>query len=278
MREPCVRVVSEEAVSREAVPAPPSGERFHLSLNGTGVSLRTLPARSWMELLERMLAAVEGLAAAQGASGRGRFALVGLEAASVDATIVALDAEAGPCLRSTTMEMAAGRAHRLPASGREAAEAVARFSEQYGGQVVVDDLSRQERIAVLDAGVRPHPCTYKELAIIYGRPFRVGGKQGAATIHVEAEPGGTTIVCDASRDQIRKVAGRLWERVGLRGVATRNIENHEVERFVVDEILAYAPLEPWRAFEELRQAAGPDTWGDDPVAAIARFRRGEGSE
>ena len=261
-----------------ATPPPPPTERFHVSLNGTGVDLRTLPARGWMELLQRMLAAVESVAAAQGASGRGRFALVSLEAASVDATIVALDAEAGPCLRSTTMEMAAGRAHRLPASGREAAEAVARFAEQYGGQVVVDDLARQERIAVLDVGVRPRPRTYKELAIIYGRPFRVGGKLDAATIHVEAEPGGTTVVCEASRDQIRKVAGRLWERIGLRGVATRNIENHEVERFVVDEIVPYEPVEPWRAFEELRQAAGPDTWGHDPVAAIIRFRRGEGPE
>ena len=41
---------------------------------------------------------------------------------------------------------------------------------------------------------------------------------------------------------------------------------------------AAVAVEPWRAFEELRQAAGPDTWGDDPVAAIARFRRGNGPE
>jgi hypothetical protein len=204
--------------------------------------------------------------------------MVGLEERSVDAIIVPLDREAGPCLRFATVEIAAGRAHRLPPSGREAAEALARFSEQYEGHVIVTDLSHQERIAVLDASVRPRPRTYKELATIYGRPFRVGGKQDAATIHVEADPGGMTIVCEASRDQIRKVAGRLWERVGLRGVATRNIHTHEVERFVVDEILAYEPLEPWRAFEELRQAAGPDLWGNDPVAAIARFRRGEGAQ
>lgn len=32
-----------------------------------------------------------------------------------------------------------------------------------------------------------------------------------------------------------------------------------------------------RAFEALRHAAGPDTWGEDPVAAIIRFRRGDGA-
>ncbi len=37
--------------------------------------------------------------------------------------------------------------------------------------------------------------------------------------------------------------------------------------------LAAAP--PAKAFAELREAAGPDAWGDDPVAAIQRFREAQ---
>jgi hypothetical protein len=275
--EAYVPVRGEEAVSMDVPPAPPE-ERFKLSLSGNGVDLWKLPAREWLDLLKQILAGVESVAAARGAADQGRFALVGLEAASVDAVLVPLDAEAGPCLRSMTIEMAAGRAHRLPPKVRQAAEAVAHFSEQCEGRVIIEDMSRQERIAVLDAGVRPRTRIFKELTVIYGRPFRVGGKSDPGTIYVETEPGPITIVCQASRAQIRKVAGRLWEPIGLRGVATRVVDTNEVKRFVVDEILPYEPIEPWRALEELRRAAGPDLWGNDPVAAIARFRRGEAAE
>ena len=82
------------------------------------------------------------------------------------------------------------------------------------------------------------------------------------------------MVCTTSRALALKVGSRLWEQIGLRGVATRNIDTQETERFAVDEILPYAPVSPVEAFEELRQAAGPDAWGEDPVTAIQEFRRG----
>ena len=69
--------------------------------------------------------------------------------------------------------------------------------------------------------------------------------------------------------------GRSWSRRRTLAMGGRSIPPAATDHSAV---LPEYPLATgyWsRAFEELRQAAGPDRWGDDPVAAIIRFRRGE---
>ena len=71
---------------------------------------------------------------------------------------------------------------------------------------------------------------------------------------------------------------RSWSRRLLSAMRRRGISPAAAHNSAV---LPEDPLATgyWsRAFEELRQAAGPDRWGDDPVAAIIRFRRGESPE
>ena len=250
------------------------GETFLLAMRGTGVSLSGLPAREWMDVLDRLLAAIEASASWHGQGGQGRFAVTALREGSVEPVIAALDAYAGPRLRGFVAEMKAGEEHRFLGRERDAAEAIARFAEKYRGELAVIDASNNEPLAILGAEVRPHHREYKELAVVYGKAFRVGGKMDEATIHVEMEPSGATLVCNASREVTRRAAQRLWEPIALRGLATWNVDTREMERFIVDDIVPYDPVAPAKAFAELRCAAGPDSWGDDPVAAIVEFRRG----
>ena len=166
-------------------PTEGQGERFRLSMRGTGVSLSKLPAREWMEVLDSLLAGVEAEAATQGAKSKGRFAITGLHEGSVEPILAALDEEASPGLRSLVKKIQAGRADILEPSAREAAETLARFAERYEGELAIFDFSSATPLAILDARVRPRVRTYKELAVVYGWPFRVGGKQEveAATVN-----------------------------------------------------------------------------------------------
>ena len=103
------------------------GETFLLAMRGTGVSLSGLPAREWMDVLDRLLAAIEASASWHGQGGQGRFAVTALREGSVEPVIAALDAYAGPRLRGFVAEMKAGEEHRFLGRERDAAEAIARF-------------------------------------------------------------------------------------------------------------------------------------------------------
>lgn len=94
--------------------------------------------------------------------------------------------------------------------------------------------------------------TINEFTTVYGKLIQVGGKR-EMNIHLESIFTGKKIICNIRTiEQARELGSRIYEVVGLRGIATVSITNKEIEEFEVTEILPYRESEIENNLAELR--------------------------
>lgn len=94
--------------------------------------------------------------------------------------------------------------------------------------------------------------TIIEFMTVYGKLIQVGGKKDM-NIHIESLFTGKKIICDIETiAQARELGSRIYEIVGLRGIATVSIANNDIEGFKVTEILPYRESEVEKNLAELR--------------------------
>lgn len=111
---------------------------------------------------------------------------------------------------------------------------------------------------------QPEPIKTSGSTTLYGVLERVGGVEPKAALRTSS--GLVSITLD--RDFARKLAPRLYERIGLSGMAIWNVDTWQILDFRPTEILDYRPGTIAQAFEELRNA-GPRAWSKEYLESIS---------
>ncbi len=109
-------------------------------------------------------------------------------------------------------------------------------------------------------------------SIIFGTLERIWGKKPKASVRFPDE---SAMSCTLSRDLAKSLGSKLYERVGLSGHATWNVENLSLESFHIQNLTSYKNGSIKEAFRELAEVTG-DSWADiDDVKGYIRSLREE---
>ena len=108
---------------------------------------------------------------------------------------------------------------------------------------------------------------------IYGTIIRVGGKDPTVTIEYE---NGFQITCNVSKEIAKQLASRLYDYVGLRGIAKWVGHDLSLDSFKVLELMQFEESSVSNSFKELSKVIGK-YYSDieDPNEYINIIRRGE---
>lgn len=171
-----------------------------------------------------------------------------------------------------TDSIRSGTVTKLPEPARKTVEYLASFSAKRETPIELAPDTHAPPTAVIT------PETEFDLRVpvvrgetdIYGVVLRVGGKEPAVRLALDT---GEEISCETSHQLAKDLGHRLYERVGLRGVATWDTSDWSLKSFKALEILQYTDTPIKKAFAYLAKASGPDAWADeDPDLAIAKLR------
>lgn len=104
---------------------------------------------------------------------------------------------------------------------------------------------------------------------LYGWVQEAGGKR--PNVHIETIQG-QRIVCAGSRAQVKQLAERLYDMVGIVGTARVDAATDGIIEFVIDDILPYTAIPIDAAMRELRDATGQGFDGVDADAYVRALR------
>lgn len=127
-------------------------------------------------------------------------------------------------------------------------------------------IPREERIEL------PTPPCLEGITTLYGKVARVGGS--TPKVWLDVQPG-ERLVCEVDEDLARQIAARLYEFVGLRGVARWNLDTAEIEDFEIQALLPYEQTGAMDAFAALAEVSAEDFTGVQDVVRYAEMLRGE---
>ena len=105
--------------------------------------------------------------------------------------------------------------------------------------------------------------------VIYGFVQRVGGTDPRVRLKI---PNQRTISCSVNQQLAKEIATRLYDTVGLFGIATWNIHNYSLERFEAKSLTEYRDVPVTQAFRELSEKASHHFDGIDPVDFVSDHR------
>ncbi len=97
------------------------------------------------------------------------------------------------------------------------------------------------------------PPALKAETIIYAKVVRVGGKEPRVEIETVD---GKTLFCDANLDVTTKLGTKLYQVVGLIGVAEWDIDLDNIEQFSIKDVTDYEKVPFKDAMAELAKATG----------------------
>lgn len=112
--------------------------------------------------------------------------------------------------------------------------------------------------------------------MLYGTVVGAGGADRTRHIHIKPlhkETAQPYLVCRADEELVKAVAARMFEVVHLAGVATWDPVTRQITDFEAEELLPYRATGTSAAVQRLREAAGGDLDGQDPLA-VRRAVRG----
>jgi hypothetical protein len=114
------------------------------------------------------------------------------------------------------------------------------------------------------------PKLIKGPTVLYGRCMRVGGAtRPRAEIRLHDE---RLLNADLTEDVAKELAQRLYEEVGLEGVAGWNTTTWKVESFRIQAVTPYRKTPILEAFASLAKAAGGALDDVDAAAYVAALR------
>jgi hypothetical protein len=134
-----------------------------------------------------------------------------------------------------------------------------------GREVVVDEL---HPFPAPEA--EPPLPTVTGSTTLYGRCATAGGTR-SPKVKLQLLEGGT-VEAKATREQAKQLGERLYDVVGVRGIATWDTRTWTIERFEVQEVLDYEPVPVRQAFLELREAIGDVYDTDASIEALRALR------
>lgn len=115
-------------------------------------------------------------------------------------------------------------------------------------------------------------ATLKSHTTLFGRVIRIGGM----TPKIGLEVDGRMIPVEISIDLAKRVGPRIYEVVGLEGVATWNAGDLQIVDFKATNLLDYDEGDLARGFKDLARIAGPTLEKIDLVKHFAAERKEDG--
>ncbi len=167
----------------------------------------------------------------------------------------------------------------MRSTSAEALQTLQRVGKKYNGDVELRTHEQQGEDAEPLALIRreepielPAPSYLKGITTLYGKIARVGGS--TPKVRLDLEPG-ERLVCTVGEDLARQIATRLYEFVGLRGVAHWNLDTAEIEVFEIQALLPYEKTGAMDAFAALAEVSAEDFTDIQDVVQYAEVLRGE---
>ena len=139
------------------------------------------------------------------------------------------------------------------------------------GAYGIEMMNGKVRAVVNEKTVLPKSHLIKDRTIIYGEVVRVGGIEKSKVMIATAS--GNNISCSVEKSTIKELAKRLYERVGLRGLAERRITDMYIESFTIAEILPYKEVPITEALEKVAPFLGSRWKGLSPEEIVKEIRR-----
>lgn len=139
-------------------------------------------------------------------------------------------------------------------------------SEIIGGLLVLDETIRKRQWKVVFSGEdvesfslggeSPFAMTpLKGETVVYGECIQVGGK--TAKVKLSGNKG-QIITVSVTKKLAKQIAPRLYEEIGLRGLATWEMNTRAMLSFKAYELLPYRRVSPSEAIDALSRVAGED--------------------
>lgn len=162
----------------------------------------------------------------------------------------------------------------LPGDTLKQLDRLAAFTRQHRGRVEIS--TRKAKIAIAPEIEIPETPKINGETTLYGEIIEVGGETPTLQFRVL---NGQVISCIVSKEMARKLGKRLYEGVGIRGLAHWDTQTLKVESFEVYELTDYEEINLVDAFAEVREAVG-DAFDhiDDVNAFVSEIRGGSEAE
>lgn len=257
-----------------------------VKLLGSGVSPETVRATELARLIVNIEKAITEMAIARSEiipekiAGFADVSLVKIEHES-ESLAFALAADVVPSTAAMLEKASSHDYYGLPKGTHEALfDIFKQASESHWAVSIEEDTALDFRgltISELDPVPEPKVRTTKGQTTIYGRLIRVGGLSPRAKIML---PDDTPLYVDLTESLAKELESRkrLYNQIGLEGIATWNIDNWKILTFKVMRVTDYRPDEMnlVQAFEALADVAQGRWEGVDPVRFVNEQRgRGE---
>jgi len=144
---------------------------------------------------------------------------------------------------------------QLPAEAIAALRRIATFTRKYHCEAQFRVGSSEAVLATVTPSlvIPADPRLYMQTTI-YGRVVEAGGKD--PNVHIETLQG-VKLVCFGTQSQVKELAERLYDVVGIIGTARSTATELEISDFEIQEILPYRSTSIVEAMRELAEAAAP---------------------
>lgn len=144
---------------------------------------------------------------------------------------------------------------RLSEKGREALREIARFTMQHPSVAEFRTSHSVDPIVILDRDfVVPGMPLLPISTTLYGTVVEAGGTK-TPNAHIKTLQG-QTVRCWGDEKQIKQLANRLYDRVGVKGSGVVEIETLRIRDFTIKDILNYRATSIPEALQKLADVAG----------------------
>lgn len=168
---------------------------------------------------------------------------------------------------------------RFTSIARDALTELTRFSRTR--QCAITFVRREGTTAKRLASITPTmivdlPKSLHGETTLYGEVRSVGGAK--PNMHLKVVDDEREIVCDVTKQQAQKLAGYLYQRVGVQGEAEWLLPEMKVSRFKVNEIVPQEQVSIFDTFKELRAIVGGQYDHIEDVVGYTKHLRQEETE
>jgi len=142
----------------------------------------------------------------------------------------------------------------LPPKSRNALSNIVKFTKnkKCASELILSDNGSREILATITPDTKiEHPPLLIGETTVYAKVVRTGGKEPRVEIETIDE---RTLFCDAPLDITKKLGTKLYQIVGLIGVAEWDTELNNIEQFSIKDVTDYEQVPIKEAMRELSEA------------------------
>lgn len=166
----------------------------------------------------------------------------------------------------------------LPSKALESLSNISRFTHRYGCTAQL--INANNGVDVIIAEITPGMEVIQAKLLsgettIYGQVIRVGGRDPRVVVETV---NGHLISCEIKRDMASALGRRLYDEVGLYGIAQWERDARNLVGFRVIRITTYQKLSALQAFSKLSETVGEYYQATDDVEAFVNEVRYGGEE